>query len=429
MESKKEFNILIEDADNMKDIAISKKENYYLLLETAEKYRAIHERAKTIASDSNDIVEENIYRAYESFYKSEEKYCEEAYYSSIENFDEEAYKKSIELNKECEICLKSAINFVNTISHRKNLDEKKILWEFLIKDTQTRNHCIEAQKWKNKNDFLRAADEFIKAYYFQKNVIEFLEQNQTNDVIGAEKYRIAKGNLFSVKANHYTMKIQYFYCKVAESDEDSYKIELIKAYHDAILNGEEAFRCNYEWDNFIKVNNYYKKLLKETLEAYKVVWKNIMTLDLESLNQIMIDIDEEYYRNLENKINKGRNVFMGNLYVNNGNANVMGESNIISNCSFNSISNCSNDDLDKIKKFIGEIEKSKSIVDDDKYECINALNSMLEGEKNNNQEELSRAKERWKTILRKVGVNTLSGLAITSNIITVGTPLFKMLFM
>lgn len=119
---------------------------------------------------------------------------------------------------------------------------------------------------------------------------------------------------------------------------------------------------------------------------------------------------------------------MGNLYVNNGNANVMGESNSISNCTFNSNSNCFNDDLDKIKKFISEIEQSESIVDDDKDECINALNSMLEGGKNNNQEELNIAKKRWKTILKKVGVNTLSALAITSDIITVGTPLFKMLF-
>lgn len=72
----------------------NKKENYYLLLEASEKYRAIHDREKTIAiaSDSNDIVEENIYKAYESFYKSAEKYCAEVYYFNIDKFDEEAYK-------------------------------------------------------------------------------------------------------------------------------------------------------------------------------------------------------------------------------------------------------------------------------------------------------------------------------------------------
>ncbi|MEQ3337972.1 hypothetical protein [Clostridium butyricum] len=428
------FGGLIRDADNIKDIARSKKENYYLFLEASKKYRSVQDMAKSLILDSDNTQEENFYKAYESFYKSEEKYCEESYYFNIDRFNESTYKKVIKLNKECEQALENAIDFANKIDDTKILYEQKVLWEFLLKDTKTRNHCIEAKKAQRENDFLKAADEFYKVVGFQKEVLEFLEHNQTNNVIDGSMYRVTKGNMFSMKANYFAMKIQHFCCKLKENNDDTYKIELINSYYDAILNGEEAFRCNYEWDNFIRSNNYYKDSLKVALEDFKNIWEKIIKLDLESLNHMMKEIDEVYYINLEkdiNKkdINKGRNIVMGNLYVNNGSTGVMGENNSINNSTFYSNSNCSNGDLDKIKKYINEIEKSENISKDDKDECVDALNCLVEGEKNNNQEEVNSAKERWKIILNKVGVNTLSLLAITSDIITVGTPLFKMLFM
>lgn len=240
------------------------------------------------------------------------------------------------------------------------------------------------------------------------------------------------GSDFEYRFEEVDKSLKYGIDKIdKEYNEDDEHVSLLESIT-KLRNYED--HCFWDWDflpeNIDMYTNWYIDNLENEKYREEYEW-------LDEYEPLMSpDLKENYLKVRKrgkklaiNILSDGMDKVMGNIYINNGNANVMGENSNISNSNFNLTREDSNDNLDKIIKFIYEIEKSKDICKEDKNECINSLNSLVIGKQNKNEEEVNSAKVRWKRILNKVGVNTLSALAITSDIITVGTPLFTMLFM